>query len=121
MYQLRIVALALGLACLGAPVVESLPAQAGAPRDSLAVARQLRDSGRLSDAASLLRAYSERHPSDGDAARLLSETLYWLKDMAGAQAVAEQSLGRNPNDTALRLQYARMLAEMGDRSRARQV
>lgn len=91
------------------------------PTDSVALARQLREANHVNEAARVLRAYLASHPDNGDAARLLSETLYWLKDVAGARSVAEASLAQHPDDVTLRLQFARMLAETGDTERARAV
>src|SRR5206468_13015876 len=80
-----------------------------------------RDEGRFAGAAALLRRFLANHPDHGDAARLLSETLYWMKDAAGARAVAEDALRRHPTDFTLRVQYGRMLVELGDADRARDV
>ena len=72
-------------------------------------------------AARLLRPYVAAHPGDVEAARLLGETLYWLKDPAGARLIFEAALANDPSSVDLRLTYARMLIETGDRSRARQL
>lgn len=91
-------------------------AQAG---NALIEAQRLRDAGSFVAAARLLRIQLGQHPDDGEAARLLAQTLYWMKDVEGARVVYEAALVRHPKDTTLRLQYARMLAETGQRSRAR--
>jgi hypothetical protein len=56
---------------------------------------------------------SDRVADRGEPARLLAQTLYWLKDIVGARAVYETALRRHPEDSTLRLQYGRMLAETG--------
>lgn len=86
--------------------------------DTITDAQRLRDAGNLTAAAQVLRALVTRRPDDGEAARLLAQTLYWLKDLKGARAVYESTIARHPQDTATRLQYARMLAETGERARA---
>ncbi len=88
-------------------------------RDAISEAQRFRDAGNLTAAAQLLRIQVARNPDDGEARRLLAQTLYWLKDLAGARAVYDSALVRHPEDTTLRLQYARMLAETGNRARAR--
>jgi hypothetical protein len=90
-------------------------------QDPRAEAVRLRETGNLAGAAALLRSHVETHPDDGDALRLLAETLYWLKDLTGATAVSERGLTLHPEDTELRLQYARMLIETGFGARAREV
>lgn len=86
------------------------PAQA-APPQAVAEAQRLRDSGNLDGAVAILRTQIARQPDDGDAARLLAQTLYWQKDIEGARRIYEDALLRHPGDTTLRLQYGRMLAE----------
>ena len=74
-------------------------------------AERLRDEGQLGKAADLLRAHLARQPDDGEAARVLAQTLYWLHDVAGARSLYVDSMKRHPEDTTLRLQFGRMLLE----------
>ena len=90
--------------------------QAPAP-DPLTQAQRLRDAGDLAAAARIFRAQLTQQPDNGDAARLLAQTLYWLKDIEGATTVYDAALARHPQDTTLRLQYGRMLAETEQRAR----
>ena len=89
-----------------------------AQTDTLRSAHALSDSARFGDAIALLRPYLLAHPTNGDAARLLSQLLYWMRDVQGARAIADSSLALHPEDTTLRLQYASMLIEIGDGERA---
>ncbi len=91
------------------------------PSDTLAEAQRLRAEGSLPAAAVLLQAYLANHPDHGDAARLLAQTLYWLKRPTEARRQYEDALARHPDDSALRLEYGQMLVETNDRTRARQV
>lgn len=119
---LRIAAgIALGaIATVGArPSV--LAAQVQAAVDPRAEASRLRDAGNFAGAATLLRSHLASHPDDGDALRMLAQTLYWMKDVAGARTISEQGLKTHPDDTELRVQYARMLIETGSGNRAREV
>ncbi len=111
--------LVAAMVCLARPVVavQSSPALGQAVSEAL----QLRASGDLAGSARLLRAYLESDPADPMAARLLAETLYWLKDFKGAREVYSAALVRYPLDNSLRLQYARMLMETGAWTRARDV
>jgi hypothetical protein len=84
-------------------------------------AEALRSERNFEQAAELLRTHLQSFPEDGDAARLLGQTLYWLHDERGAVLVYEDALVRHPADTQLRLEYAQMLAETGNRRRARQL
>jgi hypothetical protein len=79
----------------------------------VAEARRLRDSGRFDDAVKVLDAHLREHPDDVEAERLRAQTLYWLKEVAGAEAAYASSLARHPEHEGLRLDYARMLAETG--------
>ena len=90
-------------------------AQAPAVRD----AERFRTEGDLDAAVSVLRDHLTRQPNDGDAARLLAQTLYWQHDVAGAERAYEEALRRHPEDSTLRLQYGRMLVETRAWNRAR--
>jgi len=85
-----------------------IPPVAAAPQaqtqDPIAQAQGLRDSGNFSAAADLLRVQLAQNPDNGEVARLLAQTLYWLKDLSGARAAYETALLRHPEDTTLRLQ-----------------
>jgi uncharacterized protein (TIGR02996 family) len=87
--------------------------------DTVADAQRLRDNHNFVAAAQVLRVLVAQHPDDGEALRLLAQTLYWLKDLSGARETYEAAIVRHPEDTTARLQYARMLAETGDSARAR--
>jgi tetratricopeptide (TPR) repeat protein len=90
------------------------------PQSAIAEARRLRDAGQFVAAADLLRRELVARPADGEASRMLAETLYWLHDRAGSRTVYDAHLARHPQDTTARLSYARMLAEIGDFARARE-
>ena len=97
--------------CLVGWTAASIHANQTATAPIIREAERLRTAGQLAEAAALLRGQLARQPDDGDAARLLAQTLYWLHDVAGARDLYAVSLGRHPDDTTLRLQYARMLLE----------
>ncbi|MGI9043390.1 MAG: tetratricopeptide repeat protein [Gemmatimonadaceae bacterium] len=84
----------------------------------LARAEQLRNSGDFAQAAGILRQLLASEPGNGDAARLLAQTLYWLGDVPGATAVYERAIATHPHDTAVRLDYAQMLVETRNDARA---
>lgn len=104
---------------LVAPV--SLESAQQTPVNPVAQAQALRASGNFTAAAELLRNQLAEEPDNGDAARLLAQTLYWLKDVDEARKVYDLALARHPNDTAVRLDYARMLLETGRRREAAQL
>ena len=95
--------------------IATLAAQAPAVRD----AERFRTEGDLNAAVTVLRDHLARYPDDGDAARLLAQTLYWLHDIPGAERAYDDALRRHSDDTALRLQYGRMLVERRQWNRAR--
>ena len=96
-------------------------AQQAPTRDDVTEAQRQRDAGNLGKAAAILRAHLAQWPDDGEAARLLARTLYWMKDIPAARSAYQTALARHPDDTTLILQYATMLAETGERERARQM
>lgn len=96
-------------------------AQTAAPSNAVTEASMLRNRGAFAEAIRLLREHLQRYPDDGDAARLLAQTLYWLKDFSGARAQYERAMVQHPEDTALRLDYARMLVETRDDARAMEI
>lgn len=111
------VRLAIALTALLLTAALPLAAQPPAP-SAIAEAQRLRDAGNFTAAAEVLRTQLARQPNDGEAARLLAQTLYWLKDLGGAERVYNTALAQHPEDTTLRLQYGRMLAETKQYARA---
>lgn len=108
-----VLCVALAFGTPGAPCAQT------AADPSTAEALRLRDGGDIAGAARILRARLHTHPDDGDAARLLAQTLYWLGERAEARALYDEALVRHPNDTAVRLDYGRMLVELLDARGAR--
>jgi|GEM_PF-2052426 len=96
----------------------SVSSQTGTPPSAVEQANALRDRGDIAAAARLLESHVASYPGDGNAARLLAQTRYWLKDIAGATALYDAALSRHPHDTATRLDYAQMLMETRRDSRA---
>ncbi|HEV8410386.1 MAG TPA: hypothetical protein VGQ30_07750 [Gemmatimonadaceae bacterium] len=83
-------------------------------RDTVAEARRLHDAGNLAAVEGLLRPYLASHPDNGDAARILAQTLYWLNRQADARTLYDAAMARHPEDVTLRVDYGRMLKETGD-------
>lgn len=113
--------------CVVASLIATMLAARAAPApsqvlgDTVAEARRLHDTGGLAAAKALLEMYLYRHPDNGDAARLLAQTLYWMKQPAAARKTYEDALVRHPADSALRLDYGRLLIETGAGARAREI
>src|SRR5688572_12911371 len=57
-----------------------------------ATAEALRGERKFEQAAELLKKHLETYPDDGDAARLLAQTLYWLHDERGAVLEYERAI-----------------------------
>ena len=86
---------------------------------AVAEADRLRNAGQFADAVRILEAHLASNADDVLAARRLAQTLYWMGDLARARNVYERGLLRHPEDGPLRIEYAQMLLESGDRRRAR--
>ncbi len=121
----RIVYSNIRTSILGVAILLALPRSARAQdRDDgsrVTEATRRRDAGDLPGAAELLRPYVRRHPEELEAARLLAQILYWIKDFPGARQLYEETLALHPNDVPLRLQYGRMLLETVDAARLGEV
>jgi hypothetical protein len=89
------------------------------PADPVLAAIELRNAGDLAGAVRLLRGRLSEQPDDSEAIRLLAQTLYWLKEVDRARSVYDTALSRHRDNVDIRLEYARMLAEVGDRKNAR--
>lgn len=89
------------------------------PADPVLAAIELRNAGDLAGAVRLLRIRLSEQPEDSEAIRLLAQTLYWLKEFDHARSVYDTALRRHRNNVDIRLDYARMLVEVGDRKHAR--
>lgn len=84
-----------------------------------AEASRLRDAREFRAAIAVLRKHLEQHAYDSEAIRMLAQTLYWSGEGKEAEAVYEAGLARYPDDTRLRLDFARMLVETRRPARAR--
>jgi hypothetical protein len=89
------------------------------PQDLVREAQRLRDTGQFAAALKLLEERLVQAPDDAEAARLRAQTLYWLKDIERARQAYAGALARHPDDRRTRIEYARMLAETGERRTAR--
>jgi Tfp pilus assembly protein PilF len=78
---------------------------------TVAAAAAHRDSGRFEKAALILREVLEVQPANGEAVRMLAQTLYWMKDTSGARVLYERGIAEHPEDWTMRLDYAQMLVE----------
>jgi Flp pilus assembly protein TadD len=90
-------------------------------QDLVREAQRLRDGGQFEAAVKVLDDRLRVAPDDGEAARLRAQTLYWLKDVKRAREAYAAALARHPQDRRTRVEYARMLAETGDRRLAREL
>ena len=113
--------LRFGLAALLAVAAPQLAfAQSDSEIHPVAEASRLRDARDFRAAIAVLREHLRAHPYDGDAIRMLAQTLYWTGEVGEAEATYEAALAQQPDDTRLRLDFARMLSETrrGPRARA---
>lgn len=67
----------------------------------------------------LLAAATVLPAQEREAARLHAQNLYWSKQFGDARAAYTAAIARYPDDIWLRIDYARMLAELGDLTQAR--
>ena len=110
----------LSVACLLAVLaIQRGHAQETAPVHPVAEASRLRDARDFRGAVAVLRGHLEQHPQDGEAIRMLAQTLYWSGDIRGADSAYTAGMERNPEDLRLRLEFARMLVETRSPARAR--
>ena len=114
-----VLASAVAMALIGLVGPASTAAAQDRAPSAVAVAEGHRLRGEFSEAVRVLRAHIAVAPDDGEAARLLAETLYWLGDIPAARQAYDAALARFPQDTLVRLQYARMLVETGETGAAR--
>jgi Tfp pilus assembly protein PilF len=113
--------IAVVAACAALFLPSTSTAQDSTRVNSLLVASALRDSAKFADAADTLRALLAREPANGDAARMLAQTLYWMKDTARARAQYETAIAAHPEDYTLKLDYGQMLVETRNNGRATQI
>jgi Flp pilus assembly protein TadD len=84
-------------------------------------AERLRAAGDFAGAVRLLERHVAAEPGDARAWRLLAQTLYWMGQRARAETAYASAIVRHPHDPDIRYDYARMLAETGDRKGARRL
>ena len=96
----------------------SIVSQAQVKKDTLAIARQLRDEKKIKPAISLLEKYLQNHSKDLNANWLLAQTLYWDKQIKAAEKVYEKVIKENEGNYYLKLDYSKMLVELGETDKA---
>ncbi len=110
----------VSFACLFALLpLEAATAQEVEDTHPVAEASRLRDVREFRGAIAVLRKHLEQHPYDGEAIRMLAQTLYWAGESKEAEAVYVSGLAQHPDDTRLQLDFARMLMETRRPARAR--
>lgn len=100
-------------------MVLTVPLTSSTSQHPLREAERLRDHGHFVEAVKLLDHVLQQNPDDTEAARLRAQTLYWMKDFERARSSYAAALERHPADERLRVEYARMLSETGDRRAAK--
>lgn len=107
------------LIMIAAAALPQVVAGQESPADPVRAAVELRNAGDLAGAVRLLRSRLSEEPNDAQAIRLLAQTLYWLKQFDLARSVYDKALTRHRDNVEIRLEYARMLVEIGDGRGAR--
>lgn len=100
-------------------LVFTVPTTTSTSQHPLGEAQRLRDNGHFVEAVKLLDHHLQQNPDDTEAARLRAQTLYWMKDFERARSSYAAALERHPANERLRVEYARMLSETGDRRAAK--
>lgn len=88
------------------------------PADVIEFARSKAYQKDFIGADKLLTEYNS-HQKDINALRLHAQVLYWMKDFDRSVKTYEKTLANYPNIAVVKLDYARMLFEMGKFKRAR--
>lgn len=86
--------------------------------DTLAIARKLRNDKKFYASIDLLKLYISHHPKNLDANLLLAQTLYWDKQVKASELAYEKTIMENPGNYYLKLDYAKMLVELGEIDKA---
>lgn len=87
--------------------------------DTLGYAKQLRNDGKLKEAAVWLKAYHANHNTDLNSSWIYGQTLYWLKDYKRAESVYHETVLAHPNNYYLQLDYVNVLVALGDIKKAK--
>ena len=87
-------------------------------KDTLSIARQLRTDKKYKASIDLLGIYIQKHPKNMDAKWLLAQTLYWDKQINPSKAMYEKAMTENPTNYYLKLDYAKMLVDLGELDKA---
>lgn len=111
--KFRSAALWLGIFALGHCAVPTVSLAQENRASSVAEADRLRNAGDYGHATALLKAHLRSYPNDGDAIRMLAQTLYWANDFSGARETYERAINLHPGDTTLSREYSQFLNETG--------
>ena len=96
----------------------AIAGQAQVKKDTLSIARQLRNDKKLKPSIALLEEYLHKHPKDMNAEWLLAQTLYWDKQTKASESMYEKVINENSGNYYLKLDYAKMLVELGETDKA---
>lgn len=86
--------------------------------DTLIIVQNLRAEKKFEDASSLLEAYLKYHPEDVNALWLLAQTNFWLGNFEKSDIYYTKALSIDPGNDFLMLDYAKTLADIGERDRS---
>lgn len=86
--------------------------------DTIEVARTQANAKNLAEANRLLTLFTA-NKNDVNAFRLHAHVLYWMKDFRGSQDVFKKTLSIFPNEQVVKLDYGRVLYELGKLNQAK--
>lgn len=84
----------------------------------LSKAKELRNKGEITEAENLLKRYHKSNPNDFNTIWLLAQTSYWNNNITAAKNYYEEAIKLQPNNYYLKLDYAKVLVETGEFTKA---
>jgi tetratricopeptide (TPR) repeat protein len=112
----RILLFCFGLFCL---ISETAKSQSSGFYDSLNIAREYMQANKAKEALVVLKHCERNYPNNLYLMQLMGQVLYWSKDIDGCKNYMRAAIQRNPAEHELKLDFARILVEIGDLEEAK--
>lgn len=81
--------------------------------DTLEMAKEFHDSGKLKEALKLLEPYNAAHPADLNTGWIYAQAAWWAKQYTLAKKIYELTIWYHPENLYIQVDYANMLVSMG--------
>ncbi|MCK9220325.1 MAG: tetratricopeptide repeat protein [Bacteroidales bacterium] len=111
----------LKLILFGFFIISTSPVFPVGNTDSLTISRNLLQQGKFHGAYKIIKSYSKDHPDDFNSTWLYAYTSYFVRHFHKSDQLYQKAMKADPDNYYLKLDYARMLVNVGSYNKARPI